>query len=256
MNWNILASLRHQLFPDSSSTGTSSLPSTMMSSSSSVKEKGGKTEITGEDEFELMQSASKEEVKDRTPSVGGALSNLTPADVQIKGNETDKSEEEDSKADLNGQREGTTIPTSVSKDAKPDAASKTPSMKDPTVAQKSLDTASRFSATFIKCYQLGNSGDFITPILEHWLFFASFILLTPEIRATVTREQMVEENLFPAVLGTYIPASSKKGLAKKDFLDHMFFFGTFASIRICPLPFTTKKRTFIYLQSKTPMHPR
>jgi hypothetical protein len=76
----------------------------MMSSSSSVKEKGGKTEITGEDELELMQSALKEEVKDRTPSVGGALSNLTPADAQIKGNETDKSEEEDSKADLNGQR--------------------------------------------------------------------------------------------------------------------------------------------------------
>ena len=169
MNWNILASLRQQLFSDSSSTGTSSLPSTTMSSSSSVKGKGGKTEITVEDELELMQSALKEEVKDRTPSVGGALSNLTPADVQIKGNETDKSEEEDSKADLNGQREGTTIPMTVSKVAKPDAASKTPSMKDPTVvvAQKSLDTASRFSATFMKCYQLGNSGDFITPILKH-----------------------------------------------------------------------------------------
>jgi len=250
MNWNILASLRHQLFPDSSSTGTSSLPSTMMSSSSSVKEKGGKTEITGEDELELMQSALKEEVKDRTPSVGGALSNLTPADAQIKGNETDKSEEEDSKADLNGQREGTTIPTSVSKVADPDAASKTPSMKDPTVvvAPKSLDTASRFSATFMKCYQLGNSG-YITPILEHWLFFASFILLTPEIRATATREQMVDENLFPAVLGTYIPASSKKGLAKKDFLDHMGFFWD-----ICldsNLPFTLHyEKTHIHLLAK------
>lgn len=226
MNWNILASLRQQLFSDSSSTGTS-LPSTMMSSSSSVKGKGGKTEITGEDKLELMQSALKVEVEDRTPSVCGALLNLTPADAQIKGNETDKSEEEDSKADINGQREGTTIPRAVSKVAKPDAASKTPSMEDPTVvvAQKSLDTASRFTASFMKLYQLGNSGNaYITPILEHCFFFASFILLIPAIRSTLTREQIVDQDLFPAILKSYIPASCKKGLKQKDFLDHLGFF--------------------------------
>ena len=213
MSWSnafaSFASVRQTLNFHFSLTGRSTQESTMSSSSEETRTKDIATlERHGK---KNRDSEADSKTEDGTPSVGVSSPNSTPSDDQ-------------------SQEDGAVSEGAITSFVAPSIANSivaivnTPLSGEPSVElNESLKKAANFSDRFKTAYERGTSGEiYIPPILENWIFFARFIMLIPAIRSTITRDQIVSEDQFPAFLGRYTPG--RKGPKSKEFRDHMGFF--------------------------------
>ena len=213
MSWSnafaSFASVRQTLNFHFSLTGRSTQESTMSSSSEETRTKDIATlERHGK---KNRDSAADSKTEDGTPSVGVSSPNSTPSDDQ-------------------SQEDGAVSEGAITSFVAPSIANSivaivnTPLSGEPSVElNESLKKAANFSDRFKTAYERGTCGEiYIPPILENWIFFARFIMLIPAIRSTITRDQIVSEDQFPAFLGRYTPG--RKGPKSKEFRDHMGFF--------------------------------
>ena len=239
MSWSnafaSFASVRQTLNFHFSLTGRTTQESTMSSSSEETRTK----DIATLERHDKKNRDSDSQTEDGTPSVGDSFPNSTPSDPQSQGDvNTNRQQGEETKVE--GAIISSMAPLIENSIA---AIAKTPLPDEPSSDLKeSLKNAAAFSDRFKAAFQRGTSGDvYISPILENWIFFARFIMLIPAIRSSVTRDQIVSEDLFPAILGRYIPG--KKGPKPQEFRDHMGFFWD-----IClseNLPFTLDTTTVL-----------
>ena len=213
MSWSnafaSFASVRQTLNFHFSLTGRSTQESTMSSSSEETRTKDIATlERHGK---KNRDSEADSKTEDGTPSVGVSSPNSTPSDDQ-------------------SQEDGAVSEGAITSFVAPSIANSivaivnTPLSGEPSVElNESLKKAANFSDRFKTAYERGTCGEiYIPPILENWIFFARFIMLIPAIRSTITRDQIVSEDQFPAFLGRYTPG--RKGPKSKEFRDHMGFF--------------------------------
>ena len=213
MSWSnafaSFASVRQTLNFHFSLTGRSTQESTMSSSSEETRTKDIATlERHGK---KNRDSAADSKTEDGTPSVGVSSPNSTPSDDQ-------------------SQEDGAVSEGAITSFVAPSIANSivaivnTPLSGEPSVElNESLKKAANFSDRFKTAFERGTCGEiYIQPILENWIFFARFIMLIPAIRSTITRDQIVSEDQFPAFLGRYTPG--RKGPKSKEFRDHMGFF--------------------------------
>ena len=213
MSWSnafaSFASVRQTLNFHFSLTGRSTQESTMSSSSEETRTKDIATLERHDKKNRDSEADSKTE--DDTPSVGVSSPNSTPSDDQ-------------------SQEDGAVSEGAITSFVAPSIANSivaivnTPLSGEPSVElNESLKKAANFSDRFKTAYERGTCGEiYIPPILENWIFFARFIMLIPAIRSTITRDQIVSEDQFPAFLGRYTPG--RKGPKSKEFRDHMGFF--------------------------------
>ena len=213
MSWSnafaSFASVRQTLNFHFSLTGRSTQESTMSSSSEETRTKDIATlERHGK---KNRDSEADSKTEDGTPSNGVSSPNSTPSDDQ-------------------SQEDGAVSEGAITSFVAPSIANSivaivnTPLSGEPSVElNESLKKAANFSDRFKTAYERGTCGEiYIPPILENWIFFARFIMLIPAIRSTITRDQIVSEDQFPAFLGRYTPG--RKGPKSKEFRDHMGFF--------------------------------
>ena len=213
MSWSnafaSFASVRQTLNFHFSLTGRTTQESTMSSSSEETRTKDIATlERHGK---KNRDSEADSKTEDGTPSVGVSSPNSTPSDDQ-------------------SQEDGAVSEGAITSFVAPSIANSivaivnTPLSGEPSVElNESLKKAANFSDRFKTAFERGTCGEiYIQPILENWIFFARFIMLIPAIRSTITRDQIVSEDQFPAFLGRYTPG--RKGPKSKEFRDHMGFF--------------------------------
>ena len=213
MSWSnafaSFASVRQTLNFHFSLTGRSTQESTMSSSSEETRTKDIATlERHGK---KNRDSEADSKTEDGTPSNGVSSPNSTPSDDQ-------------------SQEDGAVSEGAITSFVAPSIANSivaivnTPLSGEPSVElNESLKKAANFSDRFKTAYERGTCGEiYIPPILENWIFFARFIMLIPAIRSTITRDQIVSEDQFPAFLGRYTPG--RKGPKSKEFREHMGFF--------------------------------
>ena len=211
MSWSnafaSFASVRQTLNFHFSLTGRTTQESTMSSSSEETRTK----DIATLERHDKKNRDSDSKTEDGTPSVGVSSPNSTPSD--------DQSQEDGAVSEgAITSFVAPSIPNSIV------AIVNTPLSGEPSVElNESLKKAANFSDRFKTAYERGTIGEiYIPPILENWIFFARFIMLIPAIRSTITRDQIVSEDQFPAFLGRYTPG--RKGPKSKEFRDHMGFF--------------------------------
>jgi len=219
MSWSktfaSFASVRQTLNFNFSLTGSTVQESTMNSSSKETRTE----DIATLERSDKKNRDSDSKDEDGTPSSGDSFPNSTPSDALSQRDvNANRQKREETKVDGAVSSMAPLIKNSIA------AIVKTPLPDEPSPDLKeSLKKAAAFSDRFKAAFQRGTSGDvYISPILENWIFFARFIMLIPAIRSTVTRDQIVSEDLFPAILGRYIPG--KKGPKPQEFRDHMGFF--------------------------------
>jgi hypothetical protein len=225
MSWSkafaSFASVRQTLNFNFSITGSTTQESTMSSSSEETRTK----DIATLERPHKKNRDSDSKTEDGTPSVGVSFPNSTPSDAQSQGDvDTNRQQGEETKVD-GAVSEGAIISLVAPSIANSIVAIvKTSLSGEPSLElNESLKKAATFSDRFKTAYERGSCGEiYIPPILENWIFFARFIMLIPAIRSTITRDQIVSEDQFPAFLGRYTPG--RKGPKSKEFRDQMGFF--------------------------------
>lgn len=223
MSWSdafaSFASVRQTLNFHFSLTGRTTQESTMSSEETRTED------IATLERPDKKNRDSDSKTEDGTPSVGDSFSNSTPSDALSQRDvNTNRQQGEETKVD-GAVSEGAIISFVAPSIANSIVAIvNTPLSGEPSLELNvSLKKAATFSDRFKTAFQLGTCGEiYIPPILENWIFFARFIMLIPAIRSTITRDQIVSEDQFPAFLGRYTPG--RKGPKSKEFRDHMGFF--------------------------------
>ena len=86
----------------------------------------------------------------------------------------------------------------------------------PNAAMKAqLENAKKLMLQFQTFYQDGTAGTHIPPFLEHWIFFALFILLIPDHLSKLSEKLCFDGENIPVLTG-YLPTSAATASGKKN----------------------------------------
>ena len=142
-------------------------------------------------------------------------SQLTSPDSKIKENSMDTANE------TNDSRSGDS--ETVTDFGNFDSGSAKTEGNPSAVTQAELKNAMERMLLFQTCYKAGISDCHIPFLLEHWVFFALFILHIPDHLSQLSKDFFFNGKNIP-VLTEYLPRSAKTGDGKKQFLKNMEFF--------------------------------
>ena len=142
-------------------------------------------------------------------------SQLTSPDSKIKENSMDTANE------TNDSRSGDS--ETVTEIENFDSGSAKTEGNPSAVTQAELKNAMELMLLFQTCYKLGIPDCHIPFLLDHWVFFALFILHIPDHLSQLSKDFFFNGKNIP-VLTEYLPRSAKTADGKKQFVKNMQFF--------------------------------
>ena len=117
----------------------------------------------------------------------------------------------------------------------------------PNAAMKAqLENAKKLMLQFQTFYQDGTAGTHIPPFLEHWIFFALFILLIPDHLSKLSEKLCFDGENIPVLTG-YLPMSAATAKGKQTFKKNMEIFTRMCNGKDIPYCIEAKKNRPGYL---------
>ena len=117
----------------------------------------------------------------------------------------------------------------------------------PNAAMKvQLENAKKLMLQFQTFYQDGTAGTYIPPFLEHWIFFALFILHIPDHLSKLSDKLCFDGENIPVLTG-YLPTSAATAKGKQTFKTSMEIFTCMCNGEDIPCCIEAKKNRPGYL---------